>query len=222
MTGKKSESIGLDTDAIMKRLFSISGARNERELADVLGVTRATLNYAKLREALPYKHIVKAALLYGRSVDWILWGEESSGAFVAVPMYEARLSADGRLEPCASAKRYAFRAEWLSALCRHNRPQDLGLMRVSGDSMLPAINDGDAVLWISPKPRAAPARYTRWPSKGWCTSGELIPCRVKSSFKRQMPNLCASIPTTPASRSWDAACGSAGNCDLATNLQPNE
>ena len=146
MTGKKSESIGLDTDAIMKRLFSISGARNERELADVLGVTRATLNYAKLREALPYKHIVKAALLYGRSVDWILWGEESSGAFVAVPMYEARLSADGRLEPCASAKRYAFRAEWLSALCKHNRPQDLGLMRVSGDSMLPAINDGDAVL----------------------------------------------------------------------------
>lgn len=146
MTGKKSENIGLDTDAIMKRLFGISGARNERELADVLGVTRATLNYAKLRESLPYKHIVKAAMLYGRSVDWILWGEESSGAFVAVPMYEARLSADGRLEPCASAKRYAFRAEWLVVLCGHNNPQNLGLMRVSGDSMSPAINDGDIVL----------------------------------------------------------------------------
>lgn len=146
MTGKKSENIGLDTDAIMKRIFDISGARNERELAEILGVTRATLNYAKLRESLPYKHIVKAAMLYGRSVDWLLWGEESSGAFVAVPMYEARLSADGRLEPCASAKRYAFRSEWLSALCGNNRPQDLGLMRVSGDTMSPAINDGDIVL----------------------------------------------------------------------------
>lgn len=146
MTGKKAENIGLDTDAIMKRLFDISGARNERELADILGVTRATLNYAKLRESLPYKHIVKAAMLYGRSVDWILWGEESSGAFVAVPMYEARLSADGSLEPCASVKRYAFRAEWLSMLCGHNRPQKLGLMRVSGDTMEPHIKDGDTVL----------------------------------------------------------------------------
>lgn len=146
MTGKKAENIGLDTDAIMKRLFDISGARNERELADILGVTRATLNYAKLRESLPYKHIVKAAMLYGRSVDWILWGEESSGAFVAVPMYEARLSADGGLESCASAKRYAFRAEWLVALCGHNNPQNLGLMRVSGDTMEPHIKDGDAVL----------------------------------------------------------------------------
>lgn len=146
MTGKKAENIGLDTDAIMKRLFGISGARNERELADILGVTRATLNYAKLREALPYKHIVKAALLFGRSVDWILWGGESPGAFVSVPMYEARLSPDGELEPCAAAKCYAFRAEWLAALCGHNRPQNLGLMRVSGDSMSPAINDGDTVL----------------------------------------------------------------------------
>ena len=146
MTGKKSENIGLDTDAIMKRLFDVSGARNERELADILGVTRATLNYAKLREALPYKHIVKAAMLYGRSVDWILWGEESSGAFIAVPMYEARLAPDGRLEPCAAAKCYAFRVEWLKALCGHNRPQNLGLMRVSGDTMEPHIKDGDAVL----------------------------------------------------------------------------
>lgn len=146
MTGKKAENIGLDTDAIMKRLFDISGARNERELADILGVTRATLNYAKLRESLPYKHIVKAAMLYGRSVDWILWGEESSGAFVSVPMYEARLSADGRLEPCAMAKCYAFRTEWLVSLCGHNRPQDLGLMRVSGGTMEPHIKDGDAVL----------------------------------------------------------------------------
>jgi len=146
MTGKKQENLGLDTDVIMKRLFDISGAKNERELADILGVTRATLNYAKLRESLPYKHLIKAAMLFGRSVDWLLWGEESSGSFIAVPMYEARLSPDGRLEPCASAKRYAFRAEWLSSMIGHNRPQDLGLMRVSGDTMEPLIHDGDAVL----------------------------------------------------------------------------
>lgn len=134
-----------DTEKILKRVMSVTGAKNERELSEITGMQQAAINAAKQRNAPPYRLMVKIASQYNKSLDWLMWGEESSGSFVSVPLFEARLSAGGgSLETSASAmKQYAFRSEWLSA---RGEASKMALMRVSGDSMEPKIHNGDMVL----------------------------------------------------------------------------
>lgn len=64
---------------------------------------------------------------------------------IMIPMVEARLSAGhGSLEVGGDSERsYAFRSDFLH---RKGNPRRMVLMRVSGDSMLPEIQDNDLVL----------------------------------------------------------------------------
>lgn len=138
----------IDTKKILDRLMDVTGAKNESKLAEKLGISKAALNMAKHRNAPPYPHLVKVAQTYKVSVDWLLFGEERGGGFVPVSLYEARLSAGGGSMETSSevVKQYAFRGEWLSSHCGHGKSPDMGLMRVSGNSMEPLIHDGDMVL----------------------------------------------------------------------------
>lgn len=71
---------------------------------------------------------------------------QAPGAFVTVP----RLSIDASAGPGAVAgaeqpvSTLAFRADWLRQLA--GSPEKLSVIQVTGDSMLPTLNDGDEIL----------------------------------------------------------------------------
>ena len=64
---------------------------------------------------------------------------------IMIPMVEARLSAgQGSLQTDGNSERsYAFRSDFLH---RKGNPDNMVLMRVSGDSMQPEILNNDVVL----------------------------------------------------------------------------
>ncbi len=71
--------------------------------------------------------------------------EASTHQIIMVPMVEARLSAGyGSFETDGTSERkYSFRSDFLR---RKGNISEMVLMRVAGDSMSPAIEDGDVVL----------------------------------------------------------------------------
>ena len=76
---------------------------------------------------------------------------------VMIPMVEARLSGgSGSLETSAANGRdYAFRRDFI---LRRGNPNDMVLMRVSGDSMEPDVCDNDVVLIDQSKKDILPGR----------------------------------------------------------------
>lgn len=76
---------------------------------------------------------------------------------IMVPMVEARLSAGhGSFEVSgATERKYAFRSDFLY---RKGNPRTMVLMRVSGDSMEPEIQDNDVVLIDQAKRDVTPGR----------------------------------------------------------------
>ena len=89
-----------------------------------------------------------------RKTDEIL---EKDSDIVMIPMVEARLSAgSGSLETSAANGRdYAFRRDFI---LRRGNPNDMVLMRVSGDSMEPDVCDNDVVLIDQSKKDILPGR----------------------------------------------------------------
>lgn len=74
-----------------------------------------------------------------------------------IPMVEARLSAgQGSLQTDGNSERsYAFRSDFLH---RKGNPDNMVLMRVSGDSMQPEILNNDVVLLDQSKTAILPGR----------------------------------------------------------------
>ncbi len=82
---------------------------------------------------------------------------DSGNDLVMIPMVEARLSAgSGSFETSSIIGRdYAFRRDFI---LRKGNPNDMILMRVSGDSMEPDICDNDVVLIDQSKKDILPGR----------------------------------------------------------------
>ena len=76
---------------------------------------------------------------------------------ILIPMVEARLSAgQGSLQTDGNSERsYAFRSDFLH---RKGNPDNMVLMRVSGDSMQPEILNNDVVLLDQSKTDILPGR----------------------------------------------------------------
>jgi len=143
--------------SIGKRIKELRGEMARPEFADLFGVTRNTIQRYENEERTPDGVFIAALCNYFKiRSDWLVLGEEPrqkealkpdrSMDYDYIPMVEAKLSAGGGsfVESEGVQGFYAFRKDWLSRVTTSVR--GLVLMRVTGDSMYPTIQENDTVL----------------------------------------------------------------------------
>ena len=117
------------------------------------GIAIGTLNNAQSGTNLPgTETLIKLAAATGRSIDWMLTGQERSASlppddFVAVPRYAAALSAGGGAVVGGDievVEMVMFRRAWMKRIGVN--PLQAHVIPVVGDSMQPTLYDGDIVL----------------------------------------------------------------------------
>lgn len=150
-------------EAQWDRLMRTANVKTAAELSRLLEVTPQAVSQArkKATPSVPTEWAVHVAEMFGVSLDYLLLGrgtpQKGDVDMRFIPLVEARLSAGlGSLETSANSERkYAFRSDFL---LRKGNPDTMVLMRVSGDSMVPEIKDGDVVLIDQSKSRVLPGR----------------------------------------------------------------
>ncbi len=154
---------------VLDRLLQGTGLNKDAQLAELLGVTPQAVSQARRKGKVPEHWIMRLAVEYNLSLDWLFFGGAPAGPefadparpvtrlplpgmpdmpdvdLVLVPLVSARLAAGtGSLETDAAIiGHFAFREDWI---CRKGNPDRMVLMRVTGDSMEPEIRHGDMVL----------------------------------------------------------------------------
>lgn len=145
---------------IIERMKRALDLKTQSALAEVLGVRRAAVSDAKRQGKIPSEWLLKLCRSHGLNPYWL---ETEKGAkyieqdhveeaeigyatpFEYVPMVEARLAGGaGSLETSDKVVGYyAFRREWLTS---KGSVESMRLMRVTGESMKPTIEDNDVVM----------------------------------------------------------------------------
>jgi phage repressor protein C with HTH and peptisase S24 domain len=153
---------------IGERIAQLRGKIPRDEFVEGLDIHAQTLyTYEKGKRQPEIVTINKICKKYNVSADWLISGtlpmrrgdalpeqpkeedselvDETGAKMLYVPMVEARLSAGhGSLETSADVHgMYAFRAGFLR---RRGNPAHMVMMRVTGDSMAPKIENRDVVL----------------------------------------------------------------------------
>jgi phage repressor protein C with HTH and peptisase S24 domain len=145
---------------IIERMKDALGLKTQSALADVLGVRRAAISDAKRQGKIPSEWLLKLCRAYGLNPYWLETEKGSKyvaldkvkeqehgygSSFEYVPMVEARLAGGGgSLETSERVVGYyAFRKEWLKS---KGAMESMRLMRVTGESMAPTIEDNDVVM----------------------------------------------------------------------------
>lgn len=145
---------------IIERMMDALGLKTQSALADVLGVRRAAVSDAKRQGRIPSEWLLKLCRSHGLNPYWLETeagakyirqnnvresGPEYGTSFEYVPMVEARLAGGGgSLETSNRVLGYyAFRKEWLTS---KGNIESMRLMRVTGESMEPTIEDDDVVM----------------------------------------------------------------------------
>lgn len=158
--GLEQDARGTGAAAVVARMMLALGVSTQTALAEELGLGRGAVSDAKSKGKVPSQWLL--TLLRTRRVNpsWLETGEgemhlpsegrEELMAYGAetydwVPMVEARASAGGgSLE---TGERilgyYAFRRDWLAG---KGAIKTMRLMRVTGESMRPTLQDEDVVL----------------------------------------------------------------------------
>lgn len=168
-----------DMIEILERIKLAANANSDAELARKIEISQQSIAKARTTKSVPFSWLPKVSTLFDVSLDWLYTGEglmrleqhppkndaslcevnafHSDVDIIMIPMAEARLSAGcGSLEVDAkSEKKYGFRSDFLF---RKGSPKDMILMRVSGDSMAPEIEDNDVVLLDQSKKEITPGR----------------------------------------------------------------
>ncbi len=139
---------------------------SRKDFSAKLGIVENTLRNYELETSLPNSDVIsKICNTFNIDPVWLLDGIGSMikndsisvqntsiknitpnyDEIIMIPMVEAVLSAGGGSFETSSAKEreYAFRKDFI---CRKGNPNDMVLMRVSGDSMEPEIQNNDVVL----------------------------------------------------------------------------
>jgi phage repressor protein C with HTH and peptisase S24 domain len=145
---------------VIERIKGALGLRTQSALAEILGVRRAAVSDAKRQDRIPSEWLLKLCRSHGLNPYWV---ETEQGAkfvsgdrvrdreagygdsFEYIPMVEARLAGGGgSLETSDRVLGYyAFRREWLAG---KGSLESMRLMRVTGESMEPTIEDNDVVM----------------------------------------------------------------------------
>ena len=170
-------------DTLAARIEFIRGSQSRRSFAQQMDTTESTLrNYEKgvsVPDAIFLENVCKKLRILP---EWLLLGrgpmhqeEDSKQALLAelhkkandiieknndivmIPLVDAVLSAGGgSFETNGSfRKEYAFRRDFI---LRKGNPSDMVLMRVSGDSMVPDVLNGDVALIDQSKTKIVPGQ----------------------------------------------------------------
>ena len=169
-------------ESVLQRMMQASNSSNESVLASRLGISAQSVYNARKKQQIPPAWVLEIAKTFNVTTDWLFFGRgpmrpeksgkqtvldelrkkadnilDSGNDLVMIPMVEARLSAgSGSFETSSIIGRdYAFRRDFI---LRKGNPNDMILMRVSGDSMEPDICDNDVVLIDQSKKDILPGR----------------------------------------------------------------
>ncbi|WP_461208374.1 LexA family transcriptional regulator [Desulfocurvus sp. DL9XJH121] len=154
---------GFGAAQIIARMMQALNLTTQSALAEELGVSRGAVSDAKCKDKIPAEWMLKLFRGHGLNPFWMETGRgamyldqgtvrenlPSGGAdgegFDFVPMVDARLSGGGgSLETSDRVVGYyAFRRAWLGS---RGRIDAMRLMRVTGQSMEPTLEDEDVVL----------------------------------------------------------------------------
>jgi len=160
---------GFGAAQIISRMMEALEVSTQSALAEELGVSRGAVSDAKSKDKIPAEWLLKLFRGHGINPFWLETGRgtlyldqrtvrEGSGAEVGesgasgpssefdyVPMVKARLSGGGgSLETSDNVVGYyAFRRAWLAG---KGDIRSMRLMRVTGESMEPTLEDEDVVL----------------------------------------------------------------------------
>jgi phage repressor protein C with HTH and peptisase S24 domain len=138
-----------NAEHILARLKRAAQCPSDAALAAFLGITHQALSRARSSGKGPSAWIPLVAEKTGASTDWLFFGRKAHAPdhadLVLLPLVAARLAAgSGSLENSGElVGHFAFRTDWV---CRKGNPENMVLMRVTGDSMEPEIRHGDMVL----------------------------------------------------------------------------
>jgi phage repressor protein C with HTH and peptisase S24 domain len=136
-------------ERILARLKQAAQCPSDAALAAFLGITHQALSRARGGGKVPSAWIPLIAKKTGASADWLFFGRGPAHPeytdIVLLPLVAARLAAGrGSLETSGElVGHFAFRSDWIN---RRGNPENMVLMRVTGDSMEPEIRHGDMVL----------------------------------------------------------------------------
>ena len=136
---------------IVQRLMQALEADTAVELARALGLPVTDVEQALAKGQVPDEWVRICAAETGCNADWLFFGRGpmrlplvESGAMPACLMLEdVDDDVDMITVPLVVARLSAFRSDFLH---RKGNPRRMVLMRVSGDSMVPEIQDNDLVL----------------------------------------------------------------------------
>ena len=157
---------GFGAAQIIERMMQALELGTQSALADELGVSRGAVSDAKSKDKIPAEWLLKLFRGHGVTPFWqetgrgamhldqrtvretgedVAPGPEAEGEFDYVPMVKARLSGGGgSLETSGDVVGYyAFRRAWLAG---KGDIRSMRLMRVTGVSMEPTLEDEDVVL----------------------------------------------------------------------------
>jgi len=147
----------LNSEKIIHRMRETIGASSDGHVGEFLGASKQAVYNWKNRGSIPVEYCVKFAVLTGKSLDWLFFGDISEtrelrgeylvdSEYTEVPLYDIEASAgDGALFDHELIESYLkFRNDWLTREGLHK--ENLVAIRVAGDSMDGTLADGDAVL----------------------------------------------------------------------------
>jgi len=142
---------------VISRAMKASGAKNQGQLAEFIGLSSGDLSSRKKRGKIPFDRLIELASSHNASLDWIFTGYGSAkrsndtgvlgdALYTEVPLYDIEASAGpGAMFDQERISSYLkFRNDWLAREGLHQK--DLVAIRVSGDSMDGTLADGDTVL----------------------------------------------------------------------------
>ena len=138
---------------VAERISGLLEGKSQSDLAAKTGVSQNTISqYARGTVEPKLTILAKIAEAEGRSLAWLILGEEASVAepdqdYVAIPRYEMRISAgrgavvEGGGEP---SELLMFRASWVRSLGLN--PKLCHIITVEGQSMEPTLYENDVIL----------------------------------------------------------------------------
>lgn len=155
------------------RIMLATAARNESDLARILGIHPSSVGAAKKRNQIPTGWVEKVAEEFSVNSDWLFFGRgqmQVDGEAPPIPLaaylpseiqlvavVEARLASTG--DGFAADKKATQSCPFLrDFLTLRGNPASMVLMRVSGESMEPDICDNDMVLIDRSKTDLFPGR----------------------------------------------------------------
>ena len=140
-------------ESFLKRVFEATGITSQTELASALNINRSAITQARKKDSIPDKWILQLYRSFGLNPDWVETGishnfqkeSDSDSIYKNIPKVKARLSAGGGSFEVGSEIEgyYAFRKDWLGTKGSINK---MVLMDIFGNSMEPAMKDGDTIL----------------------------------------------------------------------------